>query len=105
MTYNLFKKESCISKLKSDVNDLLFESILKLETLEDAYDFFEDLLTMKEIEAMSQRILAAKRLIEGKTYEQITEETKISSTTLSRVSTCVRYGTGGYKKVLSKTSK
>ena len=55
-----------MSKLKSDVNDLLFESILKLETLEDAYDFFEDLLTMKEIEAMSQRILAAKRLIEGK---------------------------------------
>lgn len=53
---------------------------------------------MKEIEAMSQRILATKRLIEGKTYEQITEETKISSTTLSRVSTCVRYGTGGYKK-------
>ncbi|NWH10903.1 YerC/YecD family TrpR-related protein [Acholeplasma laidlawii] len=94
-----------MSKLKSDVNDLLFESILKLETLEDAYDFFEDLLTMKEIEAMSQRILAAKRLIEGKTYYQITEETKISSTTLSRVSTCVRYVTGGYKKVLSKTSK
>ena len=89
-----------MSKLKSDD---LFE-ILKLETLED-HDFFEDLLTMKEIEAMSQRILAAKRLIEGKTYEQITEETKISSTTLSRVSTCVRYGTGGYKKVLSKTSK
>lgn len=39
-------------KLKSDVNDLLFESILKLEILEDVYDFFEDLLIMKEIEVM-----------------------------------------------------
>lgn len=94
-----------MSKLKNDANDLLFESILKLESLADAYDFFEDLLTIKEIEALSQRILAAKLLLEGKTYEQITEETKISSTTLSRVSTCVRYGTGGYKKVLTKPTK
>ena len=46
-----------MSKLKSELNDLLFENILKLETLEDAYDFFEDLCTIKEIEAMSQRIL------------------------------------------------
>lgn len=94
-----------MSKLQSKETDLLFNSILELQTLEDVYNFFEDLCTIKEIEAMSQRILAAKRLLEGKTYEQITEETKISSTTLSRVSTCIRYGTGGYKKVLEKLIK
>ncbi|WP_035357513.1 YerC/YecD family TrpR-related protein [Acholeplasma granularum] len=91
-----------MSKLKSKQNDMLFESILKLETLEDAYAFFEDLCTIKELEAMAQRLSAAKLLLEGKTYEQITELTKISSTTLSRVSTCVHYGSGGYKKVLDK---
>ncbi len=90
-----------MSKLKSEMNDALFESILKLETLEDAYNFFEDLCTIKEIDSMAQRVLAAKLLLQGKTYEKIIEETHISSTTLSRVSTCVRYGTGGYKKILS----
>lgn len=89
-----------MSKLKSELNDELFESILKLENLEDAYAFFEDLCTIKEIEAMAQRIKSAKLLLDGKTYEQIIEETGISSTTLSRISTCIRYGTGGYKKVL-----
>lgn len=89
-----------MSKLKNQANDFLFENILKLETLEDAYALFEDLCTIKEVEAMAQRMVAAKHLIDGKTYEQIIEETKISSTTLSRVSTCVRYGSGGYRKVL-----
>ncbi|MFA7417257.1 MAG: YerC/YecD family TrpR-related protein [Acholeplasma sp.] len=94
-----------MSKLKNELNDLLFENILKLETIEEAYDFFEDLCTIKEIEAMAQRMLAAKQLLEGRTYEQITEATKISSTTLSRISTCIRYGTGGYSKILYKNKK
>ena len=89
-----------MSKLKSALNDELFESVLKLENLQDAYAFFEDLCTIKEIEAMAQRIKSAKLLLDGKTYEQIIEETGISSTTLSRISTCIRYGTGGYKKIL-----
>lgn len=89
-----------MSKLKSELNVELFESILKLDNLEDAYVFFEDLCTIKDIEAMAQRIKSAKLLLDGKTYEQIIKETDISSTTVSRISTCIIYGTGGYKKVL-----
>lgn len=50
---------------------------------------------------MSQRVRAAKLLLEGKTYEQIIAETNISSATLSRVSKCVHYGEG-YKNVLKR---
>lgn len=38
-----------MSKLKNKSNDFLFENILKLETLEDAYALFEDLCTIKEV--------------------------------------------------------
>ena len=31
------------SKLKDDMNDQLFEAILKLETIEECYAFFEDI--------------------------------------------------------------
>ena len=48
---------------------------------------------------MAQRIYAARLLIEGKTYNQVIEETDISSATLSRVSRCVQYGEG-YRKFL-----
>jgi len=84
---------------KTARKDDLFKAILKLETIDDCYKFFDDLCTIKEIDSMAQRIAAAKLLIDGKTYEQIIAATEISSATLSRVSKCVQYGKG-YKKVL-----
>lgn len=77
----------------------LFDLILKLETIEDCEMLFEDLCTYKELDSMVQRIVAAKMILDGKTYETIIKETDISSATLSRVSKCVKYGEG-YKKFL-----
>ncbi len=77
----------------------LFETIIKLKSVEDCSLLLEDLCTYKELDAMAQRLRAAKLLLEGETYEQILQKTNISSATLSRVSKCVKYGTG-YKKFL-----
>jgi len=88
---------------KNKFNDDLFDSILKLKTLDDCYKFFDDLCTIKEIDAMAQRVQAAKLLIDNNTYEQVISKTAISSATLSRISRCIKYGDGGYKLVLSKS--
>lgn len=77
----------------------LFELIASIENRDDCRDLFSDLCTVKEIEQMAQRIHAARLLLEGKTYQQITEQCDISSATLSRVSRCVQYGKG-YTKFL-----
>lgn len=77
----------------------LYEVLLKLETIEDCIELFEDLCTYKEIEQMAQRIGAAKLLLNGETYESVIKKTNISSATLSRVSKCVKYGKG-YKRFL-----
>ncbi len=77
----------------------LFELIADIKSADDCRLLFEDLCTNKEIEQMAQRISAAKLLISGKTYQQVTENVDISSATLSRVSRCVRYGEG-YNKFL-----
>ncbi len=84
---------------KSKLTDDLFTLIASLETAEDCKKLFNDMCTMKEIEQMAQRIHAARLLLEGKTYAQVTEECDISSATLSRVSRCVQYG-DGYNKFL-----
>ena len=86
-------------KTDSDVK-LLYQILIKLKTEEDCNDLFQDLCTKKEIDAMAQRIVAAKYLMDGKTYEQIIKLTNISSTTLSRVSKCVQHG-NGYKKFIN----
>ena len=82
----------------------LYKAILSLKTEEDCKAFFGDLCTMKELDSMSQRVTAAKLLINGDTYEKIIAKTEISSATLSRISRCVKYG-DGYKKILGKNDK
>ena len=90
--------------LKNDrsMKQELYAALVKLETVEEAEKFLDDLCTITELEAMSQRLKAAKMLLDGKTYHEIVAETEISSATLARVSKCVRYGDGGYKTILKK---
>lgn len=92
---------------KADITQL-YQAFLLLESEEECQAFLTDICTKKEVEAMATRLSAAYLLIEGKTYEQIIETSEISSATLARVSTCVRYGKGYqsiYKKQKENTSK
>lgn len=89
---------------KNDYKEL-FEEILKLETIEECQKFFDDLCTINELEAMLQRIKAAKMLLEDKTFQEVIKETQISSATLARISKCIKYGDGGYKAILEKEKK
>lgn len=77
--------------------DKLYETILKLETKEDCEAFFADLCTYTEVQNMADRVMAAKLLKEGQTYNEVIAKTNISSATLSRVSRSLKYGSG-YKK-------
>ena len=86
-------------KVGNDDIEELYKILVSVKNTEDCKMLLSDLCTDREIEKMSERIRAAKLLIEGKTYNQVIEETDISSATLSRVSRCVQYG-DGYKKFL-----
>ena len=86
-------------KKDESMTNELFELIASINSAEDCKALFSDLCTIKEIEQMAQRVIAAKLLIEGKTYNQVIEETDISSATLSRVSRCVQHG-DGYSRFL-----
>ncbi len=80
----------------------LFEEILKLKSVEECEAFFTDLCTITELDAMLQRIKAAKMLLENKTFAEVSEATGISSATLARVSKAVKYGEGGYELILNR---
>ena len=90
------------SKFKSDVNDELFKAVLSLESEEECYRFFEDLMTLKELQSIAQRWQVARMLDEKKTYGEIETATKASAATISRVNKCLQYGAGGYTCVLKK---
>ena len=87
------------NKVNEKMLEDLFTIITSIENVDDCKALFGDMCTTREIEKMAQRIAAARLLIEGKTYNQIIEQTDISSATLSRVSNALQYGKG-YKKFL-----
>lgn len=89
-------------KLKcADVNNL-FNAILALENIEECYELFEDLCTVAEIKEMAKRFKAAKMLSDGAKYTEISETTGLSTATISRVNRCLKYGSDGYVKLLSR---
>lgn len=90
------------SKIKSKQTDGLFEAILQLKDLEECYRFFDDICTVKEIQAISQRLEVVKLLVENKTYHEIEEETGASTATISRINRSLNYGSDGYKLVLER---
>ena len=89
-----------VKKITEEMINDLYDLIASVDSAEKCRMLFDDLCTNKEIEQMAQRVRAAKLLMAGKTYNQVIEETDISSATLSRVSRCVQYGEG-YSKLLS----
>ena len=72
-------------KLKDKNTDLFFDAILHLKSIDECYDFFEDLCTVNELKSISQRIVVAKMLREKKVYSDIVDETGASTATVSRV--------------------
>lgn len=90
------------SKIKSNQVDGFFEAILLLENMEECYRFFEDICTIKEIQAIAQRLEVAKLLKANKTYNEIEAETGASTATISRINRALNYGAEGYTIVLKK---
>ena len=76
--------------------------MMKFQTPEECYRFFEDLCTVSELKAMEQRYEVAKLLDEGMVYNEILEKTGASSATISRVNRCLNYGADGYRVILDR---
>ena len=90
------------SKIKSKETDFLFNAILQLKSEEECYQFFEDLCTVNELKAMSQRLVVAKMLSEGRVYSDIVEATGASTATISRVKRSLEYGCDSYSLVFDR---
>ena len=85
--------------------DALFQSILQLKDEEECRRYFEDLCTIKEVQALAQRLEIARRLDRGDSYLTTVEHTGASSATVSRVNRCLEYGAGGYRFILDRLPK
>jgi TrpR-related protein YerC/YecD len=91
-------KTPLVSELFSDMTHLKNESEIS--------EFMRDLCTTSELNEMAKRWKSAKMLNDGISIRKISEETGLSTTTISRVNQWKNsVGDGGYDMLLGKLEK
>jgi TrpR-related protein YerC/YecD len=89
-------------KLRSPQTDRLADAFVALDSREECYMLLEDLLTIRELQDLAQRLEVAQLLTEKVTYNEIARKTGVSTATISRVNRSLSYGAGGYARILAK---
>ena len=95
-------KEKTMGIFENEGYKMLVKALVSIDSEEECKAFLEDLMTMKELDAITQRLEVAKMLSEQSVYSRIVEETGASTATISRVNRAYLYGAGGYKRILDK---
>ncbi len=91
--------------LSSNDTRNLYKAFLSLENEEECKKFLRDLLTSAEIKEFVNRFKVARMLEKKIPYTRIEKETKMSSTTIARISKWLIKGMGGYQLVINKLDK
>ena len=94
-----------MGKIRHPGEDLFYEALLSLETVEELRLFLEDICTIKELQSLFQRFRVACLLDAGSNYLETSEATGASSATISRVNRCLEYGAQGYALILDRLPK
>lgn len=93
----------------SENNDMALVKLAKafscIHSEEESIKFLTDILSIKEIKEISQRLEVAKMLKSGMVYTEISIKTGASTATISRVNRALNYGEGGYEIILSRLSE
>jgi TrpR-related protein YerC/YecD len=84
--------------------DALFRAIITLKTTAECRDFFRDLCTPAELQALVDRWHVVELLQKGLPYRRIHDMTGVSVTTIGRVARFLADGFGGYQTALERSS-
>ncbi|MBQ4267540.1 MAG: TrpR-like protein YerC/YecD [Clostridia bacterium] len=93
-------EDDYVNKLNEKAFEKFCRAVMSFEAVEDCRNFFDDIFTIQEMEAISQRLEVACLLSEGKSYVEVNKATGASTATICRVAKCINYGNGGYMKAI-----
>src|SRR3989338_10389899 len=99
-----------LSKLNLDPKDFshyinnLWSAFTLMDSKEDIKLLFKDLFTHTEYKMFAKRLEIARRLLAGQTYEEISNELKVTNHTISTISNILQRDGGGLKIAHQKLS-
>jgi len=85
--------------------DALFRAIVSLRNAAECRNFFLDLCTPAELQALVDRWQVVELLEQGLTYRKIHDLTGVSVTTIGRVARFLADGFGGYRIAIDRTAE
>lgn len=88
-----------------DAEDELFAAISQLKDIAEVKQFFVDLCTPAELQAMADRWRVVEPLMQQQSYRKINEITGVSMTTIGRVARCISFGKGGYQLIYQRLQR
>jgi TrpR-related protein YerC/YecD len=83
----------------------LYTAVLTLRSVEECREFFRDLCTPAELQAMADRWSVVEYLQRDMPYREIHRLTGVSVTTIGRVARYLNAGNGGYGIAVARLKK
>ncbi len=80
----------------------LASALLAIKDQSEMENFLRDLCTLEELEELSSRWEVVLLLAKGQSYREISKNTKVSTTTVTRIAQWLNNGEGGYGAVLKR---
>jgi|GEM_PF-229686 len=97
---------SKLSQLKErEILDEFFGVITSLESVDEVKKFFIDLLNKQETIMLARRLMVAKLLDRGFTYDEVRKIMKMGKNTVANVARWFNHGNEGYKIALKRIEK
>ena len=91
---------------KAEVEKIFFklcESIASMKNADEASQFLRDILSYPEAEMIAMRLRVAERIEEGKTYDEIRREVKVSPNTIAKIQEWLKVSGEGFRLALERT--
>lgn len=90
-------------KERKRCEDALFRAVISLQDLAECRNFFKDLCTPAELQALVDRWQVVQLLQDNLPYRRIHELTGVSVTTIGRVARFLSDGFGGYSAAIARS--
>ena len=89
---------------QTEAENALFRAVISLQSVTECRNFFRDLCTPAELQALVDRWQVVELLEQGLTYRKIHDLTGVSVTTIGRVARFLTDGFGGYRTAIDRTT-
>ena len=96
------RNDSGRRQLKAEAE--LFDAVNSLNSVSECRDFFKDLCTPAELQALVDRWQVVRYLHQDLPYRKIHDLTGVSVTTIGRVARFLTDGYGGYQTAIERTT-